>query len=312
MHFFPRRIDFSGLPFNTSGGVTKAVLALMVCCVLVVSLACAADPEPVLKVGGIPDQDVARLTRRYQIFSDYLAKEMGVDVEYVPSANYAAVVTSFGQGDLQLAFFGGLTGVQARLQNPGAVAIAQRERDAEFHSKFISRAELDLSSLEELKEQASDLSITFGSESSTSGHLMPRHFLAKAEIDPETDFRVPPSYSGSHDNTWVLVQSGAYDVGALSEEVWERAVEANTADPTLVKEFYTTPPYLDYNWTVQGDLDEAYGEGFTERLKAALLKLNTSEHADILGLFSTEGFIETDNGNYSTIEDVARELGIIE
>ena len=107
----------------------RVVLFLLVCCLLAVSLACAEEPRPVLKVGGIPDQDVARLTRRYQIFSDYLATTLGVNVEYVPSANYAAVVTSFSQGDLHLAFFGALTGVQARLQNPGAVAIAQREND---------------------------------------------------------------------------------------------------------------------------------------------------------------------------------------
>ena len=89
-----------------------------------------------LKVGGIPDQDVARLTRRYQIFSDYLATTLGVDVEYVPSANYAAVVTSFGQGDLHLAFFGGLTGIQARLQNPGGRCHRSAgESDAQFHSQ---------------------------------------------------------------------------------------------------------------------------------------------------------------------------------
>ncbi len=298
--------------FHVSGCLkVRIILCLLVCCLMAVSLACAEEPQPVLKVGGIPDQDVARLTRRYQIFSDYLATTLGVNVEYVPSANYAAVVTSFSQGDLHLAFFGGLTGIQARLQNPGAIAIAQRESDAQFHAKFISRAELDLTSLEDLKAQASELSITFGSESSTSGHLMPRHFLVAAGIDPDEDFRIPPSYSGSHDNTWVLVQSGAYDVGALSEKVWERAVQAGTADPELVKEFHTSEPYYNYNWTAQGNLDEIYSEGFTDKVRDALLGLNPQEHGDILELFSTERFIETNNGNYLTLEEVARNLGVI-
>ena len=299
--------------FHVSGYPrVKIILSLLVCCLMAVSLACAEEPQPVLKVGGIPDQDVARLTRRYQVFSDYLATTLGVNVEYVPSASYAAVVTSFGQGDLHLAFFGGLTGIQARLQNPGAIAIAQRESDAQFHAKFISRAELDLTSLEDLKAQASELSITFGSESSTSGHLMPRHFLVAAGIDPDEDFRIPPSYSGSHDNTWVLVQSGAYDVGALSEKVWERAVQAGTADPGLVKEFHTSEPYYNYNWTAQGNLDEIYGEGFTDEVRQALLGLNPQEHGDILELFSTERFIETNNGNYLALEEVARNLGVIQ
>ncbi|MDE2843798.1 MAG: putative selenate ABC transporter substrate-binding protein [Chloroflexota bacterium] len=299
------------LPFQISWG--KVCLLFLVLCLLVVSLACTSpsDSQPVLKVGGIPDQDTARLARRYSIFSDYLQKELGVNVEYVPSANYAAVVTAFGQGELQLAFFGGLTGVQARQQNPGAVAIAQRENDAVFHSKFIARADLDLESLEDVKANAADYTITFGSESSTSGHLMPRHFLVQTGIDPDEDFRTAPSYSGSHDNTWLLVQSGSYDIGALNEEVWDRAIREGKADPAKVKEFYTTPDYYDYNWTAQGNLDDVYGDGFTSKVQAALFRLNPEEHGEILELFSTEKFIETDNSNYSAIEDVARELGMI-
>jgi len=262
-------------------------------------------------VGGIPDQDTERLARRYSIFSDYLEKELGVNVEYVPSANYAAVVTAFGQGELQLAFFGGLTGVQARQQNPGAVAIAQRENDATFHSKFIARADLDLESLEDVKEQAGEYTITFGSESSTSGHLMPRHFLVQTGIEPDEDFRTPPSYSGSHDNTWLLVESGSYDIGALNEEVWDRAVQEGKVDTGRVRDFYTTPDYFDYNWTAQGDLDEVYGDGFTSRVQSALFRLNPEEHGEILELFSTERFIETNNANYDAIEGVARELGMI-
>ncbi|MFQ6030983.1 MAG: putative selenate ABC transporter substrate-binding protein, partial [Dehalococcoidia bacterium] len=232
-------------------------------------------------------------------------------VRYVSSVDYAAVVTAFGQDELQVAFFGGLTGVQARLQNPGARVIAQRENDARFHSKFIARADIDVSSLEDVKAQAQDLTITFGSESSTSGHLMPRHFLTQAGIDPEADFRSAPSFSGSHDKTWQLVQGGSFDIGALNEDVWNRAVGEGRADPAQVKEFWTTPDYFDYNWTVRSDLDLIYGEGFTDRLQAALLMLNTEEHGEILELFSTERFIGSNNQNYQAIEDVARGLELI-
>ena len=280
---------------------------------LLVGIACSEEPaeQPVLKVGGIPDQDTARLARRYEIFSDYLEKELEVPVQYVPSADYAAVVTAFSQDGLQIAFFGGFTGLQARLQNPGAVAIAQRENDARFHSKFVARPELNLKSLEDVKSRASELTITFGSESSTSGHLMPRHFLVEAGINPDEDFRTAPSFSGSHDKTWQLVQGGSYDIGALSEAVWERAVNEGKADSAAVEEFFTTPEYFDYNWTAQGDLDEIYGPGFTDKLQGSLLNLNTEEHGEILALFSTEKFIETNNSNYAAIEEVARQMGLI-
>ena len=278
-------------------------------------VSCKGDVEagarPILKIGGIPDQDAARLARRYQEFTDYLSQELDVEVEYVPSLDYAAVVTAFARGDLRLAFFGGFTGVQARLQDPGAQAIAQREHDAQFHSRFIVRAELAIDSLEDLKALASHRTFTFGSESSTSGHLMPRHFLVQAGIDPDTDFRSLPNFAGSHDLTWQLVEGGAFDVGVLNEDVWERAVREGRVDPSQVREFYTTPAYFDYNWTASGELDRIYGGGFTGRVQRALLHLNQEEHREILDLFSTERFVTTDNRNYRDLEAVARELEMI-
>jgi phosphonate transport system substrate-binding protein len=272
----------------------------------------ASSSQPVLKVSGIPDQDAARLARRFQMFADYLSKELNVEVEYVPSANYSAVVTAFTQGDLQLAFFGGLTGVQARLQNPGAQAIAQREQDSRFHSKFIVQSHLPINSLEDLKTHAKGLTLTFGSESSTSGHLMPRDFLTEAGINPDTDFKTLPNFSGSHDLTWQLVEGGSFNVGVLNEDVWDRAVEEGKVDTSKVRVFYTTPEYYDYHWMACPDLDQVYGEGFTERIQAALLKLNPQEHGEILELFSTEKFIETNNDNYRAIEEVARKQGLIQ
>ena len=291
----------------------RFLLLLVATLFLAVPLAACGggDDTPVLKVSGIPDQDTARLARRYEIFSEYLSVQLDVPVEFVPSVSYSAVVTAFTQGGLQLAFFGGLTGVQARLQNPGANAIVQRERDAKFHSKFVSRAGLDLNSLEDLGSQAADLTITFGSESSTSGHMMPRYFLSQAGINPDTDFQSLPNFSGSHDLTWKLVQDGSFDVGALNEDVWDRAVREGNADTSKVKEFYTTPDYFDYNWTVRPGLDEVYGEGFTSKIQNALLALTPAEHGDILELFSAGKFIETDNSNYQQLEDVARGLGMV-
>jgi phosphonate transport system substrate-binding protein len=130
-------------------------------------------------------------------------------------------------------------------------------------------------------------------------------------VDAATNFRQQPNFSGSHDTTWQLVESGAFDIGALNEDVWDRAVRENKVDTGKVKEFYTTPAYYDYNWTAQGNLDEVYGEGFTDKIRQALLDLNPEEHGEILDLFSTKKFIPTSNDNYQAIEDVARELEIV-
>jgi phosphonate transport system substrate-binding protein len=268
-----------------------------------------SPPQHTLFIGGVPDQNTARLTRRFGGLADYLSERLGVDVEYVQSVDYAALVVGFRQGDIHLGWFGGLTGVQARAADPGAEAIAQRPRDTEFHSVFIVQTDLEVESLKDLQ----GLTFTFGSENSTSGHLMPRHFLDQAGIDPEEDFDGVPGFSGSHDKTWKLVESGSYQAGALNEAVWQRAVDKGNADPSKVRKFYTTPPYYDYNWTIRSDADTLFGAGFKDKVQAALMEMHQDpEQAEILDMFQTESFIESNNENYQAIEDVAKGQGIIQ
>ena len=274
---------------------------------ITITVACEGDRESAFRIAGIPDQNTSTLARRYDALTEYLNDVLDVKFEYVPTVDYSATVLAFNRGDVQMAWFGGLTGVQARSAVPGSVAIAQRIRDAAFHSKFIVQSGLDVAQLEDL----AGLSFTFGSESSTSGYLMPRFFLSRVGIDPDVDFSGKANFSGSHDKTWSLVQSGAFQAGALSEAVWDQAVNQERVDTTKVREFYTTPAYFDYNWTVRGDVDTRFGVGFTDRLQRALLALDAS-HESILQLFSAQGFIETKNENYSAIQEVATTLGIME
>jgi phosphonate transport system substrate-binding protein len=288
----------------------KFIIIILTSFLLFSTIGCN-QPPTTLYVGGIPDQDTARLARRYEQFVVYLSEELKIPVAFKASMDYSAVVTAFSQGDIDLGFFGGLTGVQARIQNPGAQAIAQREDDAIFLSKFIANPSLNITSIKELKKNSKSLTITFGSESSTSGNLMPRHFLLENGIDPDKDFKTAPNYSGSHDLTWKLVHDGAFDIGALNSKVWDRTVNENTVDKNRVTEFYTTPPYYDYNWTVRHDIDAKFGDGFTLQIQQALLKLNTKDHKEILDLFNANKFIPTTNSNYLAIKDIAESLGII-
>ena len=270
-------------------------------------VSCGDPAGPTLRVAGIPDQSATSLARRYDALTSYLSEELGVAVEYVPTVDYAATVVAFEQGSVQLAWFGGLSGVMARQRAPGSAAIAQRQRDAEFHSVFIVGSRVEAGGLSDL----AGATFTFGSELSTSGHLMPRHFLEAAGIDPDEDFRGVPNYSGSHDRTWKLVESGAFEAGALSEAVWEAAVGSGRVDLSKVRVLTLTPPYPDYNWTIHGDIGDEFGEGFTERVTDALLGID-ADVPELLELFSAQGFIHADNASYRAIEEAAERAGIIE
>jgi phosphonate transport system substrate-binding protein len=265
--------------------------------------------------GAIPDQDPEKLQRLYGKLSDYLSQELGVPVEYRPVTDYAAAVTAFRVGDLDMVWFGGLTGVQARLQVPGAEAIVQRDIDADFRSVFIANTAAGIEPIDDISELdvLKGRTLTFGSESSTSGRLMPQHFLQQGGVSLE-DFRGEVGFSSSHDATIQLVEAGTYETGVLNKQVWESRVEAGEVDLDRVQVIWETPAYYDYHWVINPEVNERYGDDFVERVQAALLNLdaNNPEHQEILELFGADRFIETENSNYAEIETIGRQIGKIQ
>ncbi len=264
--------------------------------------------------GAIPDQDPEKLQRLYSKLATYLEQELGVPVEYKPVTDYAAAVTAFKVGDLDMVWFGGLTGVQARLQVPGAEAILQRDIDEQFHSVFIANKNSEITAIKDIPglQQLKGHTFTFGSESSTSGRLMPQYFLKQAEVNLE-DFQGEVGFSGSHDQTIKLVESGTYEAGALNEQVWQSRIEDGTVDLEKVQVIWRSPAYYDYHWVINPNVQERYGDDFLQKVQQAFLKLdpNVPEHKDILDLFGAAKFIPTQNENYANIEAVGREIGKI-
>ncbi len=280
------------------------------------SAGAAAEISGTLTIGAIPDQDPEQLARTYGLVADYLESAVpGLTVEYLPVTDYQGAVAGFRTGDLDFVWFGGLTGVQARLEVDGANAVAQRDIDAEFTSVFIANTSAgvepftDVAGLTALKGTR----FTYGSESSTSGRLMPQSFLGQAGVDPDTDFDGAVGFSGSHDATIEQVQAGTFQTGALNSQVWDARVEDGSVDEATVIEVFRTPPYYDYHWVARPDIDERLGTGATEAVVEALLALDADDpdQAAILELFGADSFIRTDNANYADIEQVGRDAGLI-
>lgn len=266
-----------------------------------------------LRISAIPDQDPDALTEREEAFAAHLAQVLGVDVEYVPVPDYSASVSLFGAGDLDLVFYGGLTGVQAQLQNPEATVVAQRDIDPVFTSIFIANADAGIEPLDSVDGLTvfADKRFTFGSETSTSGRLMPSYFLSQAGV-AESDLAGEPGFSGSHDSTIELVTSGSYEAGALNSQVWRSRMEEGTVDTEKVVMVLESPEYHDYHWLLRGDVDERFEEGFTQKLTDAMLAMHESEEGlAVVESYGAEQFIAASREDYQQIEEVARELGLV-
>jgi phosphonate transport system substrate-binding protein len=272
---------------------------------LLLALGAAAVHADTLRVSAIPDEAPTELQRKFKPLGEYLQKETGLEVEFTPVSDYAAVVEGLAAKKIDLAWLGGFTYVQAKLRTGGeAVPIVQRAEDEVFTSKFIVPSDSPVKSLAELKGKT----FAFGAPSSTSGHLMPRFFLLKEGIDPDKDF-TKVAFSGAHDATVAFVASGRADAGVLNASVMAKLIEKGDDNAKRVKVIATTPPYYDYNWTVRPGLDPA----LRQKIADAFLKLDPAnpEHKALMELQRASKFVPTTAANYDGIERAARSAGLI-
>jgi phosphonate transport system substrate-binding protein len=274
-------------------------------CALALMFGTASVHAQVLRVSAIPDEAPTELQRKFKPLGEYLEKETGLEVVFTPVSDYAAVVEGLAAKQIDLAWLGGFTFVQARLRTGGeALPIIQRAEDTAFTSKFIVPADSPVNSLAELKGST----FAFGSPSSTSGHLMPRYFLLEQGIDPDRDFaRI--AFSGAHDATVAFVASGRAGAGVLNASVMDKLLEKGDANAGRVRVIATTPPYFDYNWTVRPGLDPA----LRDKIRDAFLKLDPDDpgQRELMALQRASRFVTTHPGNYDGIERAARAAGLI-
>jgi phosphonate transport system substrate-binding protein len=261
--------------------------------------------QQVFRVTTIPEEAATEQVRKFTPIATYLERRLGMKVVFTPVSDYPAAVEALVNKKVDLVWFGGFTHVQAQLRSGGKIVpIAQREEDTKFQSVFIAKTDSGIKSLADLKGRQ----ISFGSQSSTSGHLMPRHFLLQAGLTPEKDFR-RVAYSGAHDATIASVVSGKVDAAALDITVWRKFVSENRVDTKAVDVFYTTPTFFNYNWSMHADTPAE----LRERVKKALLELDpaTPEGREILQLNRATRYIPTAPENYKGLESAGRSAGLI-
>jgi phosphonate transport system substrate-binding protein len=282
---------------------SRTLRALMAGAVLFFGI--VSHAQTVFRVTTIPEEAATEQIRKFTPLANYLEQKLGVKVEFTPVNDYPAAVEALVNKKVDLVWFGGFTHVQANLRSGGKIVpLAQREEDTKFQSVFIAKTNSGIKALTDMKGKQ----VSFGSQSSTSGHLMPRSFLLQAGLNPEKDFR-RIAYSGAHDATIASVVSGKVDAAALDITVWRKFVSENKVDTKDVDVFYTTPPYFNYNWSVHADMPAA----MQDRVKKAILDLNPSDpaQAEILKLNRATRYVPTTPENYKGLEAAARSAGLL-
>lgn len=257
----------------------------------------------------IPDEDESQLRERFDKVAVYLSGKLGVEVKYIPVKSYSAAVTAFRNNQVQLAWFGGLSGVRARGLVEGSEAIAQGFEDQSFETYFIAHSSTGLKASDAFPKGMAGKTFTFGSKGSTSGRLMPEFHIRQQFKQSPNDVFSKVGFSGNHSKTIALVQSGAYQIGAVNFKVWQKELAAGKIDESKVSIIWTTPTYPDYQWSIRGDVDQNWSAGFKQKVTEALLGMSD---VDLLASFPRSSFIPASNSDYQPILDVAREIKLID
>jgi phosphonate transport system substrate-binding protein len=250
----------------------------------------------------IPTNDPGKMLRDSEPLIAYLEKETGAKVKITIPTNYAAVVEAIANDQVDIAYFGGFTYVQAARRS-GVVPLVQRDIDQNFHSLFITNPETGIKSLADLKGH----SFAFGDVNSTSGHLMPEYFMRQANVDPEVIAKA--IYTGGHDATALAVANKKVDAGALDETVYQKMVKDGKLDPKKAEVFYTTPPFLDYVWAARKGLDSKLAEAFAN----AVLKLDANDPSrkSILEFLRATKYVRANDSDYDRLRQAAKEAGLL-
>lgn len=291
-------------------GLALVALAFLPACSDDVGAGPEGSTGKVLRITGIPNENTTELAERMRPLEAHLSKTLDVSVQYVPMTDYPASVEAFKNGDVQLAWFGGLTGVQARRAVPGARVIAMGAVDGDYKSYFVANPAAGLQRSDTFPMEFATKKFTFGSASSTSGRMMPQYFIQEnTGKTPAQFFGSEMNFSGGHDKTAKLVEAGTFDAGVLDYKTYGRMVKEGNLDPEQCRIIWETPGYVDYNFTVRPDLDATYGAGFTERLQKELIAMRDPQLLDAIN--RPEGLISAGNPEFELLEKLALELQLV-
>jgi len=278
---------------------------------VLLSLPCqvfAQSSDKVFTFTAIPDEDESRLRSRFDKVASYLSQQLGIRVKYVPVKSYGAAISAFRNNQVQLAWFGGLSGVKARHLVPSSLAIAQGYEDQFFKTYFIAHHSTNLSLSDDLPADIEGLTFTFGAKGSTSGRLMPEHYLRQQFNKAPRKLFKRVGFSGDHSQTIAQVQSGAWQLGAVNYKVWDSELAAGKIDPSKIKVIWSTPTYPDYQWTIRQDVSDNFGRDFVQQVQNALLNMN---EPSLLASFPRKRFVSAKNSDYAPIKKVAKAIKLL-
>lgn len=278
--------------------------------VLFACVACSRSFAETLYFSAIPLHDPAQEKLLYSVVSKKLAAKLNMNVEFIPSNDYEQTLELFQQGNIALAWFGGVTAMIARQRDPGAQAIVQGYEDQFYKTLLIANRRTGLEPSKEIPSGIRGMSLALGSELSTSGRLFPEYYLLQRFGEPIKKVFKKIGFSGLHEKTIEWVEQGLYDIGWVDYRVWYDLVHKGRINTNRVSVIWESPRFSDYQFVTRSDIEKTFGAGFRAKLQRALLAL--SADGQVMKIFARSHFIAASNEDFADVSNAALAIGLVD
>jgi len=274
--------------------------------VLALSLFAAAAfaAEPPLKLGvGLFQPDREKNDATYRPLADYLAAKLKRPVELRTVDSWEGLAKSLANGETDLALMGPWGYVLANHQ-AGAQVISTILYDGkpEYFAIMVTHPTSGINSPADLKGRT----FAFGDKGSTSGYLIPLHYLMLQGITPEKYFS--KVVHTSHQAIETQVTQGVLDAGADYNRNRNAMIEQGLIKAEQSKIIWTSAPLPNDAFAVSSVL--AADKAIIGQLQAALSEIAEAlkTQPKLLPAHYT-GFVSRDNAFYKPIRDAGLATG---
>ncbi|AFY56217.1 phosphonate ABC transporter, periplasmic phosphonate binding protein [Rivularia sp. PCC 7116] len=262
-----------------------------------------------LKFGIVSMESQANQKPAWEPFIKEMEKQIGVAIKPYYVTQYSGVIEAMAAGDVQLAWYGGKSYIEAAKRSNAEVfaqtinhdgttgytshLIVNKNNPIAAEAKALGKNKGD----EYVINNAKKLSFAFNEPNSTSGFLVPSYYIfTQNKINPKEAFK-RLIYSGSHEATALAVANNQIDVATNNSESLSRLEGINPEARKKIEVIWTSE-------LIPSD-PIAYRKDLPENLKSKIKDFfYTFKDEEVLQPLKWRGFVAAEDKTWDTIREL--------
>ena len=204
--------------------------------------AAQANEPKELNFGIISTESSQNLKAQWEPFLAAMSEQTGMDINAFFAPDYAGIIQGMRFNKVDVAWYGNKSAMEAVDRAGGEIFMQTVAADGSpgYWSLLIAHRDSPINSVEDMLQNAKDLTFGNGDPNSTSGFLVPGYYVfAKNNVDPKQIFK--RTLNASHEVNALSVANKQVDVATFNTEGMERLELTNPEKAKELKVIWKSP-----------------------------------------------------------------------